>query len=102
MVAAGTTDADGRSLTVRVPVVGPLLGLFFVPDTASEVRDYEGAAASADTGLYARFFRAMIARGVALAPGPYEVAFPSMAHGEAEYDRALTCASEAIAEVLAH
>jgi glutamate-1-semialdehyde aminotransferase len=43
----------------------------------------------------------MLDRGVALAPGPYEVAFPSMAHGDVEYDRALSCASEAIAEVLA-
>jgi glutamate-1-semialdehyde aminotransferase len=42
----------------------------------------------------------MLDRGVALAPGPYEVAFPSMAHGDAEFDRALACASEAIAEAV--
>jgi len=65
------------------------------------VSDYDGAVASAGTGLYARFFRAMLARGVALAPGPYEVAFPSMAHGAPEYDRALACAEESIAEALA-
>ena len=53
------------------------------------------------TGLYAEFFRAMLDRGVALAPGPYEVAFPSMAHGVAEYERALTCADQAITEALA-
>jgi len=101
LVAAGATDAEGRDLTARVPVVGPLLGLFFVPVGGHDVRDHAGAAASAATGLYARFFRAMLDRGVALAPGPYEVAFPSMAHGSAEYDRALTCASEAIVEALA-
>ena len=77
-------------------MVGPLLGLFFVPADGPDVRDYAGAAASAATGLYARFFRAMLDRGVALAPGPYEVAFPSMAHGDAEFDRTLACASEAI------
>jgi glutamate-1-semialdehyde 2,1-aminomutase len=98
--AAGTADADGRALSARVPVVGPLFGLFFVPVGELDVCDYAGAAASAATGLYARFFRAMLDRGVALAPGPYEVAFPSMAHGEVEYDRALSCASEAIVEVL--
>jgi glutamate-1-semialdehyde 2,1-aminomutase len=101
LVAAGTSDAEGRPLTARVPVVGPLFGLFFVPDGAPDVSDYDGAAASAATGLYARFFRSMLSRGVALAPGPYEVAFPSMAHGDAEYDRALTCAEESIAEALA-
>jgi len=99
--AAGTTDEDGRRLTARVPVAGPLFGIFFVPEGGPDVSDYDGAAASAGTGLYARFFRSMLARGVALAPGPYEVAFPSLAHGDAEYDRALTCAAESIAEVVA-
>ena len=101
MAAAGTTDADGRPLTARVPVVGPLFGLFFVGEGAPDVADYDGAVASAGTGLYAQFFRAMLDRGVALAPGPYEVAFPSLAHGAADYDRALSCADEAIAEVVA-
>jgi len=99
--AAGTRDAEGRPLTARVPVVGPLLGLFFVPDGGPDVSDYDGAAASAATGLYAKFFGSMLSRGVALAPGPYEVAFPSMAHGDAEYDRVLACAEESIAEVVA-
>ena len=63
--------------------------------------DYDGAAASAATGLYPRLFRSMLDRGVALAPGPYEVAFPSMAHGEAELDRTLDVASEAIMDVVA-
>lgn len=98
---AGTVDAAGRPLTARVPVVGPLFGLFFVPAGRPGVTDYDGAVASASTGLYARFFRAMLARGVALAPGPYEVAFPSMAHGAPEYDRALACAEESIAEAVA-
>ncbi len=101
LVAAGTTDHIGRALTARVPVVGPLFGLFFVPAGEPDVRDYEGAMASAATGIYARFFRAMLDRGIALAPGPYEIAFPSMAHGEAEYDLALSCAAESITEALA-
>ena len=99
--AAGATDGEGRRLTARVPVVGPLLGLFFVPEGEPDVVDYEGAAASAATGVYARFFRSMLDRGVALAPGPYEVAFPSMAHGDTEYEFALACAGPAMAEALA-
>jgi glutamate-1-semialdehyde 2,1-aminomutase len=99
--AAGTTDAAGRRLTARVPVVGPLMGLSFVPDSEPDVRDYPGAVASAETGIYARFFRGMLDRGVALAPGPYEVLFPSLAHGGTEFDLALASASEAIAEALA-
>jgi glutamate-1-semialdehyde 2,1-aminomutase len=99
--AAGATDEAGRPLTARVPVVGPLLGLFFVPAGEPDVQAYDGAVASAATGIYARFFRAMLDRGVALAPGPYEIAFPSMAHGEAEFDLALSCASQSMAEIFA-
>ncbi len=93
---AGATGVDGKRLTARVPVVGPLFGIFFVPEGGAGVQDYDGAAASAATGLYGRFFRAMLDRGVALAPGPYEVAFPSLAHGEGELDAALATASAAV------
>ncbi len=98
---AGVVDGHGNRLEARVPVVGPLVGLFFVPVGAGPVEEYDGAAASAATGLYAGLFRAMLTRGVALAPGPYEVAFPSMAHGQAELDLALEVASEAMAEAVA-
>jgi len=101
LVSAGATDDAGRPLTVRVPVVGPLFGIAFVPEGAPDVADYDGAAASAATGLYARLFRALLDRGVALAPGPYEVAFPSLAHGAAEFDRTLAVAAEAAAAAFA-
>jgi glutamate-1-semialdehyde 2,1-aminomutase len=101
LAKAGTEDDAGRPLVAQVPVVGPLLGLFFTPVDAAPVADYVGATASAATGVYKKFFRAMLARGVALAPGPYEVAFPSMAHGRAELDLVLEAASDGIGEALA-
>ena len=101
LAKAGTVDGDGRALEVQVPVVGPLFGLFFTPVGSAVVADYEGATASASTGLYARLFRSMLDRGVALAPGPYEVGFPSMAHGEAELEHALDVAAAAMADVVA-
>jgi len=101
LVKAGTMDGGGRQLEARVPVVGPLFGLFFVPVGAGPVRDYDGASASASTGLYTRLFRSMLDRGIALAPGPYEVAFPSMAHGDAELEHTLEVASEAITDAVA-
>ena len=99
---AEQVDGAGRPVEARVPVVGPLFGLFFVPAGSGPVRNYDGAEASATTGLYSRFFRAMLDRGVALAPGPYEVAFPSMAHGDAELAHAVDVAAEAIVDALAH
>ncbi len=99
---AGTTDGHGRPLETRVPVVGPLFGIFFAPAGSAPVDDYDGAIASAATGLYPRLFRSMLDRGVALAPGPYEVAFPSMAHGDTEFERTLDVASEAIVDAVRH
>jgi glutamate-1-semialdehyde 2,1-aminomutase len=97
---ASVTDDRGRPLEAQVPVVGPLVGLFFVPVGSAPVADYDGAAASAATGLYGRLFRSMLERGVAMAPGPYEVAFPSMAHGDAELEHTLDVAASAVAEAV--
>jgi len=83
---------EGAGLTVQVPVVSSLLGLFFAE---RPVVDYEGARAAASSGMYAAFFREMLARGVALAPGPYEIAFPSLAHTDADLARTGEVAAEA-------
>ena len=79
-------------LPVQVPVVGPLVGLFFAD---APVTDYDEAKAAAANGLYARFFRAMLDRGVALAPGPYEVLFPSLAHTKDDIERTVDLAAAA-------
>ena len=50
-------------------------------------------------GTYRAFFHAMLRRGVALAPGPYEVLFPGLAHDEAVLARVVEAAGEAAAEV---
>lgn len=99
-VLAEVLAPSGR-FEAQVPVVGPLVGVCFVPAGAGPVADYDGAVRAAGTGLYAPFFHAMLDRGVALAPGPYEVAFPSMAHTTADLDRTVALAGEALAEVLA-
>ncbi len=97
--AAGLAEAIATAgLPVQVPTVGPLVGLFFA-DTA--VVDAAGARAAAANGLYRRFFAAMLRRGVALAPGAYEVMFPGLAHGAAELDMVVNAAADAAAEVAA-
>ena len=60
-----------------LPQVGPLLGLFFC-DTPP--KSFEEADKAAQSGIYPRFFHAMLKQGIALAPGPYEILFPSLAH----------------------
>ena len=72
------------------------MGLFF---RAEPVTDYEGAQAAAAGGQYARFFHAMLARGVALAPGPYEAMFPSLSHTDEDVAFTLEAAAEVAAEL---
>jgi glutamate-1-semialdehyde 2,1-aminomutase len=95
-----TSATAGSGFSAQVPVVGPLIGVFFVTDGEEPVTDYDSAARAAATGIYPRFFRSMLDRGVALAPGPYEVAFPSMAHGPDELAWTAEMAGAAITEVL--
>jgi glutamate-1-semialdehyde 2,1-aminomutase len=73
-------------IPVQVPQVGPLLGFFFAD---SPVVDNDGATASAHTGHFAPLFHALLAQGVALAPGPYEILFPSLAHTDDVLDRTI-------------
>jgi glutamate-1-semialdehyde 2,1-aminomutase len=47
-----------------------------------------------DNGLYRKFFHEMLTRGIAMAPGSYEIMFVSMAHGTREFDRTLQAAAE--------
>ncbi len=76
--------AEGSGLQVQVPVAGPLLGVFF---SDGPVDGYEGARASDATRLYPAVMRGLLAEGVAIAPGAYEVLFPSLAHGPVELER---------------
>jgi glutamate-1-semialdehyde 2,1-aminomutase len=84
-------------LPVTIPVVGPLLGLHWADTPAV---DYESARET-DEGLYAAFFHAMLDRGIAFAPGAYEVAFPSLAHTKDDLERVADLASAAAQEVAA-
>ncbi len=92
----------GGGLAVAVPTVGPLVGLFVAPAEAGPLApptDYESARAIASGETYPRFFHAMLRRGVALAPGAYEVMFPGLAHDDAVLARVVEAAGEAAAEV---
>jgi glutamate-1-semialdehyde 2,1-aminomutase len=73
---------------------GSMLTVFFGVET---VRDAEGAGAC-DTAAFARFFRAMLARGVYLPPSAFEALFVSLAHSEDDIDNTLQAAAASLAE----
>jgi glutamate-1-semialdehyde 2,1-aminomutase len=72
--------------------IGSLFCTFF---TDREVVDYSSARTS-DTKRYARFFHAMLDRGVYLAPSQFEVGFLSLAHTEQDIEQTLRAAAEAV------
>jgi glutamate-1-semialdehyde 2,1-aminomutase len=68
---------EAAGLVARVPRVTTLVGIFL---SGQPVTDYETASAAAANGRYPVFFHAALESGVMLAPGPYEVLFPGLAH----------------------
>ena len=69
---------------VQAPRVNTLVGVFF---TERPVRNYDEAKAAADNGIYPKVFHGLLDRGIAIAPGAYEVLFPSLAHTDEDIDR---------------
>ncbi len=85
--------AAAAGLPLTINRVGSMLTAF---GTAGPVTDYT-TARRADTERYARFFRAMLARGVYLAPSQFEAAFVSTVHTDAEIDATIAAARDAMA-----
>jgi glutamate-1-semialdehyde 2,1-aminomutase len=75
--------------------VGSMLTGFFAH---GPVTDYASAKRS-DAARYGRFFRAMLDRGVYLAPSQFEAAFVSTVHGDEELELTLRAATESFREV---
>ncbi len=88
-VRKALTDAG---IAAEINSIGSLSTIFF---TANPVRNYAQAKTS-NTKLYARFFREMLQRGIFLAPSQFEAAFVSAAHTEADIDRTIAAAEDAL------
>jgi glutamate-1-semialdehyde 2,1-aminomutase len=82
---------DRAGVAARVQRAGNLFSVFM---TAEPVADY-GDARRQDSAAYARFFHAMLDRGVYLPPSAYEAWFVSTVHTDADVDRVLAAAGEA-------
>jgi glutamate-1-semialdehyde 2,1-aminomutase len=86
----GAQLAGSAPAGVTVNRVGSMFTFFF---TDRPVTDYESAKRS-DTTRFARFFRAMLERGVYLAPSQFEAAFLSAAHSEDDIRKTIAAAGE--------
>jgi len=86
--------AAGAQEPIVINREGSLFSVFF---TVGPVADY-GAASRQDAERYARFFHAMLRRGVALAPSGFEAWFLGDAHTDADIERTVDAAREAFGE----
>lgn len=94
------TAIRDAGLFALTPSVGPLLGLYLSRDEVSAPTNFDEAKVLNENGLYRKFFHAMLDRGVALAPGAYEILFTSMSHTVDDLERTVSMAAEAAKEVL--
>jgi glutamate-1-semialdehyde 2,1-aminomutase len=92
LAAALADEAKAASVEAQFPVVGPLIGVFF---GSEPVTDYGAAQASVGLGRYPAFFHGLLGGGVAIAPGAYEVWFPSLAHTAADVEQTVAAARAA-------
>ena len=89
---------SSSGLHAHCPSQGPLMGLFLSRDEFSAPRNFVEAKELCENGLYRTFFHAMLDRGVAFAPGAYEILFVSLAHGTDELAATVEKAAEAARE----
>jgi len=94
LVAGLAAEAKRAGVVFSAQSVGSMLGLYF---RASPPTGFAEVMQS-DVPRFNRFFHAMLARGVYLAPSAFEAGFVSAAHGEAELAATLAAAREAFGE----
>ena len=89
--------AQSAGVAACTASIGSMWGLFF---TEGPVRNF-GDAKRSETEMFARFHRACFARGVLLAPSPFEAGFVSSVHTDTDIAETLEAASEALEEACA-
>ena len=90
--------AERHGLSLQFHRIGSMFTCFF---TDKPVVDYETALAS-DTRLFGIFFKAMLERGVYLAPSQFETGFLSEAHTPEAIQKTIAAADEAFGIVAAN
>jgi glutamate-1-semialdehyde 2,1-aminomutase len=90
-------EADLAEVAMVGSAIGGLAGFFF---SNEEVEDYEGAKAT-DSETYARFWRAMLERGMYLPPSRFEALFLATAHTEEHIEGFVDAARLTLGELTA-
>jgi len=89
----GLRDASQEAgVPTTINRVGSMFTTFF---TDRKVKDFASAKTS-DTARFGKFFRAMLANGVNLAPSQFEAAFLSLAHSKSDINKTVEAARKSL------
>ena len=89
LVAGIESAASEAGIPIQAGAAGTMFGFYFLKEENASVVDYASAKEYANTEMYARFFHAMLAEGVYLAPSQFEAGFVSSAHGAGEIEQTI-------------
>ena len=86
--------AEKLGIPIRVHQLGSLFCVFF---QEGEVWDFDSAARS-NTEMFVKYFKAMLQRGIYLAPSQFESGFVSAAHTEEDIDKTIAASVNSLKE----
>lgn len=86
--------ADKHGVAFETCSVGGMFGIFF---SDSLPQNFNDVATKCDAQKFAKFFHAMLGKGVYLAPSAFEAAFMSSAHTDEDLDKTIAAADEVFA-----
>jgi len=98
LVGGLSAAAVRHGVPVTVGHAGSMWGMYF---TGGPVRSF-AEARSVDTKLFARWHKAVLSRGVFLAPSAFEAGFVSAAHSDSDIDFTIAQLDAALGEARAH
>jgi glutamate-1-semialdehyde 2,1-aminomutase len=91
-LTAGLVEAARQAgVAFNAQSIGGMFGLYFRESSPTDLAE----VLACDAPAFNRFFHAMLAQGVYLAPSAYEAGFVSSVHGEAEIERSVAAAKQA-------
>ena len=88
-----TAAARSASVPFSAHSIGGMFGLYFRDAPPQSYRE----VMQCDVGAFNRFFHAMLAEGIYLAPSAFEAGFVSSAHRQSEIDNTIAAATRAFA-----
>ena len=92
LVAGLASEAKSAGIAMSAQSIGSMFGVYF---RASPPKNY-AEVMQCDREAFNRFFHAMLAAGIYLAPSAYEAGFVSAAHARADIDATLSAARAAL------